>query len=70
VRAAARDPRQHRTKFGEALRDGQRSAGPQPWQAKRSAAKRQLKRFLTQLGSVAKDISTELLGKYLESKGL
>ena len=36
----------------------------------RSAAKTRLKRFLGQLGSAAKDVGTDLLAKYLESKGL
>jgi len=37
---------------------------------KRSAAKRQLKQFLGSVGKTAKDVGTELLSKYLESKGL
>jgi hypothetical protein len=36
----------------------------------RTAAKSRLLRFLAQLGGVAKDVSTDLLAKYLESKGL
>jgi hypothetical protein len=38
--------------------------------AKRTAAKARLRRFLAQISSMAKDVSTELLSKYLESKGL
>ena len=37
---------------------------------KRATAKRRLKIFLRQLGGVAKDVSTDLLAKYVESKGL
>ena len=36
----------------------------------RSAAKSRLQRFLGQIGGIAKDVGTELLTKYLESKGL
>jgi hypothetical protein len=38
--------------------------------AKRFAAKRRLQRFLAQVGGIAKDVGTDLLTKYLESKGL
>jgi hypothetical protein len=35
----------------------------------RSGAKSRLQRFLAQVGGIAKDVGTELLAKYLESKG-
>ena len=38
--------------------------------ANRSAAKRRLQSFLSQLGDAARDVGIDLLEKYLESKGL